>query len=86
MMPKVEFRCVKEVPQGRPGGIEGPVPELDVGVTKGVDDVKENEVGSDHCPVLSAKGKEGDEHGGAKGDDVDNLQVRVRGQGEGGSD
>ena len=61
VMTKMELWSVEEVGQRGPGGTEEPVPELDVGVAKSVDDVKEEEVGSNHRPVLGPKDEKGDE-------------------------
>lgn len=76
-MPKVELRGVEEVGEGGPGGIEDPVPDLDVGVAECIDDVKEDQVGSDHCPVLGSKGKKGDEHGRTEIHYVENVLDKV---------
>jgi hypothetical protein len=77
VMAEVELRGVEEVGQRGPGSAEEPVPELDVGVAKSIDDIKEEEVGSDHRPVLSPKHKKGDEHCRAKVDNVDNVLDKV---------
>jgi hypothetical protein len=77
VMTEVELWGVEEVGQRGPGSAEEPVPELDVGVAKGVDDVKEEEVGSNNRPVLGPKDKKGDEHRRAKVDNVDDVLDKV---------
>ena len=74
---EVELGSIEGIPQGRPLGGEDPSLKADVGMAKGIDQIKQNEVGADDGPVILPSEDEGREEGRAEDGDVDEVLLKV---------
>jgi hypothetical protein len=77
VMTKMSLWCVEQISQRRKSIRKGPVPNSNVHVTKGVNEVEADQVGANDGPVLVATREEGNKEGGAKGSNVNKVLLEV---------
>ena len=77
VMAEVELGSVEGIPQGRPLGGEDPSLKADVGMAKGIDQIKQNEVGADDGPVIVSSEDEGHEESRTEDGNVDEMLLEV---------